>query len=125
IGQSSQVIFSQNQVAKVIEQHRIAKSKYAVRPTFTYEQVRKGLRCQVCRGKQYFLTEKTVVCEKCQRKSLSKACLHAHVKEFHLLFPEKMLSSKRIYDWCGGAFKVRYIRKVLAELKRNVENDIF
>jgi len=53
------------------------------------------------------------VCEDCGKKEPLQQAILRHVEEFKLLFPDKKLNTKNIYEWCGRKLDQKSYRRVL------------
>jgi len=36
-----------------------------------------------------------------------------NIEEFHLLFPEELITTNKMYDWCNKEYSKRRIRRLL------------
>ncbi|SIS41327.1 nuclease-related domain-containing protein [Salimicrobium flavidum] len=83
-------------------------------PTFHYNQLKKELFCPYCSGivQPEF---RTFHCIKCGGRSSSEAFILHAVEEFHLLFPEKRVTTSQIHDWCQGKVSKDRILRVLSK----------
>jgi translation initiation factor 2 beta subunit (eIF-2beta)/eIF-5 len=99
---------------KLISLH-ITNPLYKHIPSYSYEQLRKGVVCRRCNSYSLYIKWATCVCEECgSEESLSDAVLRT-VKEFQLLFPGQKITTKTIYDWCQIVKTKRAISNILGQ----------
>ncbi|MBO0993339.1 nuclease-related domain-containing protein [Bacillus sp. SD088] len=114
---ASNLEITQNQksLSEKFATHHIENSSYEQLPEYEYDQLRKGMTCSCCKN---FLTVKTfhiLLCEHCYREIKAETAVIEHIAEFHLLFPERKITTKSIYEWCGGILSKKIIRRILTE----------
>jgi len=97
---------------KLIALH-MEDSSYRRMPSYTYEELKKGILCEKCNS-LFISTERAMIkCNVCgYTESLELAVLRS-VKEFKLLFPERKITTKEIYDWCLISGGMRRIKRIL------------
>lgn len=99
-------------LAEQINARHIVESPYKRLPPYTYEQLKKGILCPNC--KTFFLDE-SLVCTKCGCIVETEEAILRSVREFTLLFPDKMITVDSIFDWCGKIKSKKAIRRVLSK----------
>ncbi|MEK4971966.1 nuclease-related domain-containing protein [Niallia sp. FSL R7-0648] len=97
---------------KLIALH-MDESPYRRIPSYTYEELKKGILCDKCNS-LFISTESAMIkCDVCgYTESLELAVLRS-VKEFKLLFPERKITTKEIHDWCLISGGMRRIKRIL------------
>ncbi|WP_449538768.1 nuclease-related domain-containing protein [Ferdinandcohnia sp. Marseille-Q9671] len=101
-------------IANLLLSLHITKSPYNKIPRYTYEQLRKGITCELCQSFSILIEGRKYLCEECRHKELvSNAVLRA-VNEYQILFPEQKISTNIIYDWCRVVPTKKWIRQILA-----------
>ena len=104
---------------KNIEQtHRIEKklinqcknqSEYERLPKYDITQLQRGVFCGSCFSKLVRKNKQYFSCDNCQLDySIDDVALYA-IAQYKLLFPEKNITTKSIFDWCGGTFSRAFI----------------
>jgi hypothetical protein len=110
-----------NLATKLLSQD-IAESGYSKLPLYKYEQLRKGNTCCSCRSLSTTVINKRVVCSDCGHEESFEYAVLRNVKEYKLLFPDKKITTKGIYEWCGGVGSLKVIRRILKKHLTYVEN---
>jgi len=97
---------------KLIALH-LDESPYRRVPSYTYDELKKGILCDTC-SSLIISTERSLIkCDACgYTESLEEAVLRS-VEEFKLLFPERKIMTKEIYDWCLISGDKRRIKRIL------------
>ncbi|MBB5174747.1 nuclease-related domain-containing protein [Texcoconibacillus texcoconensis] len=97
---------------KLISLHQ-PKNPFNVLPNYHYDDLKKGIYCTKC--KSYLISTKTkhFVCRNCGEHETIRTSILRNVHEFQLLFPERKVTTKGIYDWCNTGLSEKTIRRVL------------
>ena len=95
---------------KLVDRH-IEESPYKRIFNYTYEQQKKGVTCPNCNT---FYTNQ-LTCKNCGYVDEVDAAILRSVKGFILLFPEMKVTTNGIYEWCGGFWSKKVIRRVLSK----------
>nr|WP_263324005.1 nuclease-related domain-containing protein [Neobacillus sp. Marseille-Q6967] len=82
-------------------------------PPYSYGQLKKGSLCPKCYSFFISFTRGTLICTKCSYKEDVDTALLRSVKELVMLFPEMVITTNIVYDWCGGIKSKKAIRRVL------------
>lgn len=61
------------------------------------------------------LNLKELACEKCGTKERSEMAILRSIDEFHLLFPDRKITTNGIYEWCEIIHSKKMIRRILSE----------
>lgn len=99
---------------KLLESH-ITKSPFTKVPDYDYSQLRKGVFCQACGSQIEEFHASTFVCKTCGKQENTKNTLLITIEEFRNLYPSLKVSTNIIYDWSGGVFPKKTIRRILKE----------
>lgn len=92
----------------------LPESAYAKRPAYTYDELRKGILCGTgCEGFLGKHSNYSLICPKCKKTQTVKKAIYENIKEFHFLFPERMITTGEIFDWCDAITSKHTIRQVL------------
>lgn len=97
---------------KIISCH-MEKSPYTRLPAYSYERLEKGVPCVSCGEFLYPLSQSYVQCKSCGGKESVKTAVLRNVAEYQKLFPERLITTKDIFDWCGGISSEKAIRRIL------------
>lgn len=89
------------------------RSKYEVLPEYKLEDLSRGLFCKKCHSELMRKGQLYLYCIRCRHKyHLYDAVLYS-IAQFHLLFPEKRITTKQITDWCGNLFSRVFVSRFL------------
>ncbi|RDI48035.1 nuclease-related domain-containing protein [Falsibacillus pallidus] len=103
-----------HQIAQKIVSHHMNKSRFTRVPAYQFDQLRKGIVCCNCGSIATRLVHKNALgCDDCQSKEEVDAAVLRSVQEFRLLFPERMITTTAIYEWCGMVVSRRAICRIL------------
>lgn len=103
----------QNDVIKFLESRRLTRSTYEKLPTYTYKQLRKGIVCCECSAFLSAVTNRRLICKRCNTLEGIETAIKRNVIEFITLFPEIKVTTNKIYDWCMVIQSKKSIRRVL------------
>ncbi|GEK90977.1 nuclease-related domain-containing protein [Alkalibacterium kapii] len=84
-------------------------------PEYHYEKLKKGVFCPNCLSLSVKATRQTQICSVCGHKEKAVDAINRLVEELQLLFPERPLTKRLVYDWCDEAFTLYQIKTVLKE----------
>ncbi len=116
----SKLTEKQKRIADLLVSLHITKSPYSKIPSYHYDDLRKGITCEVCESFSIVIEGRKCVCKKCgHRELVSNAVLRA-LKEFMILFPDQRITTNVIYEWCGGNHPKRKIQKILTSNFKSV-----
>ncbi|TFJ92000.1 nuclease-related domain-containing protein [Lentibacillus salicampi] len=91
----------------------IQESPYQKLPSYTYEELRKGIPCLKCHSLSTVVEGHKLECRECCHKEALANTIMRAVKEFMLLFPKHKITTRAIHDWCRIVYSHRRIQKVL------------
>ncbi|GEK89680.1 Nuclease-related domain-containing protein [Alkalibacterium putridalgicola] len=82
-------------------------------PNYLLTELKNGTMCSKCFSFAYTTSRQCRTCSKCGYRENSAEVIHRSIEEFRLLFPEKPVTKKGIYDWCGKDWSESRIKRVL------------
>ncbi|WP_423410486.1 nuclease-related domain-containing protein [Heyndrickxia sp. MSNUG] len=97
---------------KLISLH-ITKNPHTSLPTYTYDQLEKGLYCKDCKSFATSAINYDIVCSRCGSHEKIEHAIKRNVEEFKQLFPDRMVTTQNIYEWCKVNLSKRTISRVL------------
>lgn len=106
---------------KLISLH-IEENPYTLLPSYSYEELRKGITCKVCSSFSVSIRGYYCVCDDCEQNELVTDAILRNIREYMLLFPNGKITTNIIYDWCGEVKDKRTIRRVLLKHFNKVGN---
>ena len=78
-----------------------------------YENVRMGIVCRECCSFKDVGTRQTWICGRCGKHEPMIDAISRTAKEFLFLYPEKSISVRQVFEWCGAGLNHRQIRRAL------------
>jgi hypothetical protein len=97
---------------KLISLHK-TKHPFAVLPTYSYDQLQKGVYCKICKCFLISIKNNKVVCGKCGALEKVEDAILRNVKELVLLFPDYKITSQSVYEWCKLDVNKRTVCRIL------------
>ncbi|MEW9053705.1 MAG: nuclease-related domain-containing protein [Neobacillus sp.] len=102
------------QLAEQLVSRHIVESPYPNLPSYTYDQLKKGIICPDCYSFFTYFNKATLCCKKCGCKEGLDDAVIRSVKELKLLFPEKVITTEIVFEWCSIIKSRKIIRRVLS-----------
>ncbi len=102
-------------IAKKLLSLHIEETTFHHIPEYAFEQLKKGITCIKCSSFMKALNLKELACEKCGTKERSEMAILRSIDEFHLLFPDRKITTNGIYEWCEIIHSKKMIRRILTE----------
>lgn len=102
-------------IAKKLLSLHIEETSFHHIPEYAFEQLKKGITCIKCSSFMKALNLKELACEKCGTKERSEMAILRSIDEFHLLFPDRKITTNGIYEWCEIIHSKKMIRRILSE----------
>ncbi|MDQ0273306.1 nuclease-related domain-containing protein [Cytobacillus purgationiresistens] len=85
---------------------------YERKISYKYAELQKGIWCRNCAG-QHINRKKILHCVQCESREDFNNCVLRHVNELKTLFPDYRITTRLVYDWCGGVVSKCTIQRVL------------
>jgi Nuclease-related domain len=106
---------SNQRLAELITTLRKDKSPYTKIPSYTFDELKKGIICNVCSSFEIISKNRQLICRNCgSREGVDSGVLRTTL-QFKTLFPNEKITSKVIYDWCQIIDSRKTISRVLAK----------
>ena len=118
---SSKLHERHKKLAQKLLSENIQESIYSKLPSYEYVQLQKGISCCSCQSLRTSLVKKQVLCHDCGFTEAFEAAVMRSIGEFRMLFPERQVTTNRVWEWCGGIGSKKVIRVVLRGNYRFVE----
>lgn len=74
---------------------------------YDYEKMDKGINCPSCGSLTNNFSGHSHVCESCGEKMHIRKAISNSISDFHFLFPDEKMTTKRLADWCSAEKKDR------------------
>lgn len=100
-------------LAEKLASLHITESPYQQLPSYSYNQVRKGLICNKCSSFILAVQGRSCLCQECGSKENLSLALIRSVKEYKLLFPKRKVTTTEIYFWCNEIIPKQRVRRFL------------
>lgn len=97
---------------KLLEMHKVDE-RFIKIPDYSFHEMARQVNCIECCSKMVKQSLRKSRCSKCDFSALNEWLIQNEVEAFVLLFPERKLTTKHIYDWCGGFYPLQTIYGVL------------
>jgi Nuclease-related domain len=97
---------------QLVSMHQI-ELPYNKLPPYDYSKLKKGIICTGCHSLKTFVVDNKLVCEDCGCHEVIDHAVLRVVEEIKMLFPDKRITTKGIYDWCNGVDSKKTIRRIL------------
>lgn len=110
---------SERIAAKLLQLNK-TESPHQRLPSFRYEELQKGIICPACRMFSMVSGRGICKCESCGHKESVTTTVLRQVEEFQLLFPERKLTTREIYKWCGEVLSKKVIWRILSNNFKSV-----
>ncbi|MBW8351963.1 NERD domain-containing protein, partial [Bacillus sp. IITD106] len=99
---------------KIISLHQ-EEWPYSNIPKYYYEELRKGISCACCYSFKLESKRSILVCKNCGNIEKVEVAVIRSVEEYRLLFPDRKITSRNIYEWCNGIRSTETIRNILSK----------
>ncbi|RXI97790.1 NERD domain-containing protein [Anaerobacillus alkaliphilus] len=114
---TSKITNKHREIANLIHANHSTKYPFNKLPSYTYDQLKKGVICAKCNSFQDALSSRKLVCKTCGTVEKVEVALMRSVEEYNLLFPDRKITVGAIQEWC----KIIKSRKaVRVALQRNM-----
>ncbi|MEH7009622.1 nuclease-related domain-containing protein [Neobacillus niacini] len=102
-----------HKLAQQLASLHIVESPFSRLPPYTFEQLIMGILCPDCRRFFQEVCKDIFICGHCGCKEGVDAAVLRNVKEYRMLFPDRKITTKDIYEWCGCMLSKKVIRRIL------------
>jgi hypothetical protein len=109
-------------LAKQLMTAHLPKSRHEELPNYAYNQLKRGIICDVCNGFLELTNPRWLICPKCRKKEPTDSAVIRSVAEFHLLFPEERITVSMIDHWCHHVIPKSGIRRILSKYLVLIKN---
>lgn len=102
----------QSQFAKLLIKYHIEESSLEDLPSYTFPELKKGIKCPFCLKFMDVKNLKSVICKQCNYTEKNEKAVLRAVKEYQVLFPDMAVTTNNIFNWCNILSK-NIIRRIL------------
>lgn len=89
----------QTLVDQLLNRH-LNESPFQRLPTYSFDELNKGINCNQCFSFITKTVDKTLVCLHCRKKETITSGVLRNILEFRILFPDQLITTNIIFDWC-------------------------
>lgn len=84
-------------------------------PKYRYDELRKGIICENCSSFALEIVGQKCICRECKHVEVVRDAILRSVWEYRLLFPDRVITTANIHEWCQIIESRRRIKRVLDE----------
>ncbi|VEF47214.1 NERD domain-containing protein [Bacillus freudenreichii] len=101
-------------LSEKLARDHIIESPFNQLPQYDYAQLKKGIVCIRCNSLlTSLINHRYIVCSRCSTREKVEVSVMRSVNQLQLLFPDTILTTNRIHDWCKIIESKRMIRRIL------------
>ncbi|PTY78257.1 hypothetical protein B5V89_11110 [Heyndrickxia sporothermodurans] len=97
---SSNLTSYHSKLANQLLSLHVDESPFIRVPKYSFDQLKKGITCDKCKGFIDHYEKYFIVCPKCGHKENITSAVLRSIEEYCLLFPNKKLTTNSIQEWC-------------------------
>lgn len=98
---------------KIVREHKTEVPYQKYLPDYDLKNLKQSLFCPKCSGAALKITKSYAKCSDCSYSMATYDLIVGHIMDFKLLFPNEKVTTRKIYQWCGGKINPRKIRRIL------------
>ncbi|MGG7621018.1 nuclease-related domain-containing protein [Bacillus coreaensis] len=100
-------------LAERIVSCHLDKNPFERLPNYSYQELIKGIPCSYCGMFLFPCSQSYIYCKSCGNRQLVEEAILRSLVEFQKLFPDKLLTTNGVFDWCGGVVSEKSVRRIL------------
>nr|WP_263328449.1 nuclease-related domain-containing protein [Neobacillus sp. Marseille-Q6967] len=104
-----------HKLAEQLAALHIVESPYSRVPAYHFTTLKKGMFCLICYSIYTDVSKDLCICNHCGCIEGVDDAVLRNVEEYILLFPDRIITTKDIYEWCGCILSKKVIRRVLSK----------
>jgi len=102
------------ELAEKLASLHIIESPYSRVPAYSFEECKKGGVCIDCGAMYTSVNKDKLECGACGCQEKVDEAVIRNVKDYILLFPDRKITVRDIYEWCGFIVSKKTIRRILS-----------
>lgn len=110
---SSKLTGRHKRLADQLINSHIIDPPYSQVPTYSYEELRKGITCAQCNLISVFIEGVDCICRNCGNKEKLRDAVVRSAEEYRLLFPNQRITTNVLQEWCEVIENKRRISRIL------------
>ncbi|WP_208587648.1 nuclease-related domain-containing protein [Gracilibacillus suaedae] len=95
------------QIEKKLKQLALPQSPFQQLPDYSFQELKKGIRCQSCKRLDTKIVGKMSICQHCDEKEQSQTAILRNIEELQLLFPHLKITTTIAQTWLAKGSKRR------------------
>jgi hypothetical protein len=111
----SRITNTHKKIAKTLVSHHKKESNNARKLIYEYKFLKKGGTCYNCCSFSLLEKGKLLVCQDCGSQEVPSATIIRMAEEISLLFPDRKITTKEVYEWTGGMISKKRISRTLRQ----------
>lgn len=119
---SSRLTSKHHKLAEQLIHRHITTSKHDRIPDYHFDDLEKGIVCNLCGGFMTAINIYRLHCAKCRHEERIEFGIMRAVIEYHRLFPNERITTSVINDWCKVINSKKVIRKILIKNMKLIRN---
>jgi hypothetical protein len=112
---NSKLNHKHTKLAESLLTRHLSESAFNSLPKFSYEQLKKGIYCAKCNSYNVDYKNNKLKCNDCGTLENGDLAVLRSVVELNTLFPNFLITTNAIHDWCMIVDSKKTIRRVLAK----------
>lgn len=100
-------------IAKYLESIQLYRSRNVYLPQYSFEELKKCLPCPKCHAPFILIGSVRLKCDSCGHVEHIENAISRAINDFHLLFPQKKITTQNILSFSGGTLSKRTCRRIL------------
>jgi len=92
---------------------RVAPPFTKMIPEYSFDMLKKGLKCEACAGFVERFSQRICLCPSCGHKTNRADAVETAITDYEFLFPDRKLSGSVLAEWCGGLLSASQCRRIL------------
>lgn len=100
-------------IANKLKELRLEGSPFLQLPHYCMKELKKGIRCKLCKRVHTQIGENIYECKYCGAREWVKNAVMRNIQDFKILFPERKITTQAIYEWCNIGWSKRRIQYLL------------
>ncbi|WP_062532677.1 nuclease-related domain-containing protein [Jeotgalibaca dankookensis] len=85
-------------------------------PDYQKETIKKGVACRYCHSFETKIKDRTTYCLTCGQTESTQETMNRQIAEFQVLFPEELLDTAVLHDWCKKQVSKQRLYRQLAKV---------
>ncbi|MEH7272303.1 nuclease-related domain-containing protein [Neobacillus vireti] len=111
-----------SKLADLLVSLHLTENPYSRLPKYNFNMLKKAVFCGNCHLTSLSINRKIITCNQCGYVDDVDSVIMRSVKELRILFPGVRITTKLLYEWCGGSISIKTIRRILKKNFKAIGN---